>query len=84
MSEDALQRQLRELHGALGKADVREAETRALLHELARDIDRALASGERRGLVDRLRSVATQFEGEHPDLAVLTTRVIDALVKLGF
>jgi hypothetical protein len=55
-----------------------------LLRELAADIDRALAGGEHRGLVDTLRRAALHFEAEHPDLAVLTTRVIDALVKLGF
>jgi hypothetical protein len=84
MSEDALQRQLRELHAELGRASVSEPETRELLRELASDIDHVLVSGERGGLVDQLRAAALQFESEHPDLAQLTTRVIDALVKLGF
>lgn len=84
MSEDALQRQLRELHGRLGRASVSEDMTRELLRELATDIDRVLAGGERRGLVDQLRAAALHFESDHPDLAQLTTRVIDALVKLGF
>jgi hypothetical protein len=84
VGEDALQRQLRELHGELGRVRVSEDATRELLRELAGDIDRALASGERSGLVERLRRAALHFEAEHPDLAALTTRVIDALVKLGF
>jgi hypothetical protein len=84
VKEDALQRQLRELHGELGRARVSEDATRELLRELAGDIDRVLAGGERRGLVDQLRSAALHFETDHPDLAQLTTRVIDALVKLGF
>jgi uncharacterized protein DUF4404 len=83
MSEDALQRQLRELHGELGRARVDQPATRALLRELAGDIDRVLEGGERGGLIDTLRSAALHFETDHPDLAVLTTRVIDALVKLG-
>jgi hypothetical protein len=83
MDEEALKRQLRELQSELGRAPVREGETRALLRELSGDIDRVLAGGERGGLVDGLRRAALQFESEHPDLAVLTTRVIDALVKLG-
>jgi len=83
MGEDSLQRQLRELHGELGRARPSEPATRELLRELAADIDRALAGGERRGLAAALRSAALHFEAEHPDLAVLTTRVIDALVKLG-
>ena len=84
MSEDLLQGQLRELHRQLGRARVSESETRELLHELARDIDRALSEGEPRGLTERLRGAVVLFEAEHPDLALLTVRVIDALVKLGF
>jgi hypothetical protein len=84
MNEDALQRHLRELHAELARAQVSEDRTRALLRELSGDIDRVLAGGERRGFTDALRRAALQFESQHPDLAILTTRVIDALVKLGF
>jgi hypothetical protein len=83
MSEDQLRERLRALHAELGRAQVSQPETRALLRDLAGDIDRAL-EGEHGGLVERLRGAALHFEAEHPDLAQLTTRVIDALVKLGF
>ena len=84
MNEDLLQGHLRELHRELERARVSKGETRELLHELARDIDRALSEGEHLGLRERLRGAAALFEAEHPDLALLTARVIDALVKLGF
>jgi len=83
MAEDELREKLRELQGELGRASVNQPETRALLRDLAGDIDRAL-EGERGGLVEQLRAAALHFEADHPDLAQLTTRVIDALVKLGF
>jgi hypothetical protein len=83
MSEESIQRHLRELRGELGRDRASEPETRELLRDLAQDIDRALEADERSGLVDRLRSSVVQFEAEHPDLALFTARIIDQLVKLG-
>jgi uncharacterized membrane-anchored protein YjiN (DUF445 family) len=82
MTEESLQRQLRRLHAELGRAQVRDPATRDRLDELAADIDRALESGGA-GLAERLQATVALFEAEHPDLALLTARVIDALVKLG-
>jgi uncharacterized membrane-anchored protein YjiN (DUF445 family) len=82
MTDESLRRELRRLHTALGRAQVRDPATRDRLDELAVDIDRALESGGA-GLAERLQESAALFEAEHPQLALLTARVIDALVKLG-
>jgi Domain of unknown function (DUF4404) len=79
---DSLNRQLRDLRDELQRATVREAD-RERLRELADEIERALQGGERAGLAERLQASAALFEAEHPDLALLTARVIDQLVKLG-
>ncbi len=83
MSGDSLQKQLRELQRELQRAPVRDAATRERLRELADEIEGALERGERSGLVERLQGSVALFEAEHPDLALLTARVIDTLVKLG-
>jgi predicted nucleic acid-binding Zn-ribbon protein len=83
MNEDSLQKQLRRLQGELQRAPIRERATREQLRELAEEIDRALEGGERSGLTERLQGSVALFEAEHPDLALLTARVIDQLVKLG-
>ena len=82
MTDESLRRELRRLHAELGRAQVRDPATRDRLDELAVDIDRALETGGA-GLAERLQESAALFEVEHPDLALLTARVIDALVKLG-
>lgn len=84
MTEDSIRKQLRELHSELHRAPVREPATRERLRELAGEIDRVLEGGEQAGLVERLQGSVALFEAEHPDLALLTARVIDTLVKLGF
>ncbi len=82
MTEESLRRELRRLQNELGSAQVRDPATRDRLDELAADIDRALESGGA-GLAEQLQASVALFEAEHPDLALLTARVIDALVKLG-
>ena len=83
MTESPIQNQLRELRAELQRAPVREPATRERLRELADEIDRALEGGERGGLTERLQASVALFEAEHPDLALLTARMIDTLVKLG-
>ena len=81
-TEESLREELRRLHAELGRAQVRDPAKRDRLDELAAHIDRALESGGS-GLAERLQESVALFEAEHPDLALLTARVIDALVKLG-
>lgn len=83
MTEDSIRKQLLELQAQLHGLPVREAATRDQLRELAGEIERALEGGERSGLTERLQGSVALFEAEHPDLALLTARVVDQLVKLG-
>ena len=83
MTEDSILRQLRKLQSELQRAPVRDAAMRERLRELADEIEQVLEGGERAGLTERLQGSVAVFEAEHPDLALLTARVIDQLVKLG-
>jgi hypothetical protein len=77
---------LEHLHRELSETTSLDAEARALLSELASDIERLLAdkaSGGGQPLADRLRTAAQRFEQTHPKLTAVVGRVADALANLG-
>jgi len=84
-----LRRRLEELHAELARAERVDAEARAALEAVLRDIQSLLAEapgGARREpetLADRLREATGHFEESHPTLTATLGRVVDALAALG-
>jgi hypothetical protein len=84
-----LRRRLAELHAELERADALDADSRAALEAVMRDIQQVLArSGPGRprepaSLADRLRDAGRHFEESHPTLTTTLGRVVDALAALG-
>jgi hypothetical protein len=82
-----LRRRLAELHAELERAEALDADSRAALEAVLRDIQGILArSGAQRGpasLSERLREAGRHFEGSHPTLTTVLGRVVDALAALG-
>jgi hypothetical protein len=86
VSEATLRELLARVHQRLGQAGSVDAQSRKLLTELVRDVDRALArdaAGAPGAHAHRLESLAVRFEADHPALAEVIREVIDALVKAG-
>lgn len=76
-----LERELR----ALPEVD---AESRAVLQEAMREIRTALHEAEPQtarpeGLISRLRAAAEEFEGSHPTLTAILSRIVDGLGQMG-
>ncbi len=88
MDKKHLQSMIENLHRELASADSIDAESRALLQNLAQDAkklstDEDVAGGERETTAGQLQNAALRFESEHPKLAMAVGEVIDALGKLG-
>jgi predicted component of type VI protein secretion system len=89
MPEESLPELLGRVHERLSQSAAVDAEARALLDTVMRDIERALAPAAGGALLPavahapRLESLAVQFEAGHPSLAALLRRLIDALAKAG-
>jgi len=93
MTEESLRELLARLRERLRASGSLDAESRKLLTNAMRDIERTL--GEGAGTVERaetlaatehaprLEALAVQFEAEHPTLAETLREVIDALGKAG-
>ncbi|MBW2269999.1 MAG: DUF4404 family protein [Deltaproteobacteria bacterium] len=86
MTQKPLSDELEHLHRELSEAPSLDAEARALLAELAADIERLLAEDapESTGpLADRLSAATERFEETHPKLTAVIGRLADALANLG-
>jgi hypothetical protein len=85
MTKQTLKRNLRQLHQELAAGESMDPETRALLGEVADDIERILAdeSTDAGNIRNRIESAAWQFEASHPGLAGTLGEIADALAKLG-
>ena len=86
MPKNALREELERLHRELSETSTLDEEARALLGELAEEIERMLAeetSGAAAPLADRLRAATERFEETHPQLTAVVGRVADALANLG-
>ena len=76
---------LQQLHATLeGKASIGD-EDRALLRQLADDIQAALGAPEAKhpSLGERLEGAITRFEVTHPDVSAAISRVAKALGDMG-
>jgi hypothetical protein len=84
-----LRSRLAELHAELENVDALDADARAALEHVMRDIQELLARAEDAGeddapsLADRLREAGRQFAESHPALTATLGRVVDALAALG-
>jgi hypothetical protein len=86
MNRPDLSALLRTLHAALAETPTLDDPTRALVADVRRDLERALAAPdpETHGtLATRLRASVQHFEADHPDLTALVQRVVDQLANLG-
>jgi hypothetical protein len=79
------------LHAELAKAGQVDPESRRILAEIMQDISRLIDAPETAtppptagaGAVERLETVAVQFEAGHPALAANIRRFVDLLSKAG-
>lgn len=60
-----------------------DPQTRAMLEEVARDIEGVLEGGADDSVRGRIEGAAVRFEAEHPSFARLLTEVTDTLAKIG-
>lgn len=80
---DNLKKSLQQLHQALASTQDVDAETRALLNQVAGDIQR-VAEGERpANIVEQVELQTVKFEGQYPQVAAVLRDVLDALAKMG-
>ena len=84
-----LRRRLAELHAELERVPAVDAEARAALEQVMREIREVLARSEgappreEASLAERLRDAGRHFEESHPTLTATLGRVVDALAALG-
>ena len=90
MAGEGLRELLARVHEHLSAGGPLEADVRAQLATLMRDIERTLAAGPAAGpavapaaAAPRLESLAVRFEASHPALAETLREVIDTLGKGG-
>ena len=78
--------QLRALHRTLAETPALDDATRALLADVRRDVERALAAPDadaHGSLATRLRASVQHDEARHPDLVAAVQRVLNQLSDLG-
>jgi Domain of unknown function (DUF4404) len=86
MSEESLRELLARVHQHLSAGGTVEADVRAQLGTVMRDIERTLGAGADTApaaAAPRLETLAVKFEASHPALAETLREVIDALGKAG-
>lgn len=85
MSRENLRDLLSELHARLQNAPTLDADSRELLTAVSADIENALAqeTPEDYSPNPPLEELAVEFEVEHPALAGVLRRLVDALGKAG-
>lgn len=86
MSKANLRSLLGQLHERLAHAEALDAESRALLLTVARDIEKALAAdapAPAAAAGEPLETLAVRFEADHPALAGVLRQIMDTLGKAG-
>jgi hypothetical protein len=83
MAGEGLRELLARVHEHLSAGGPLEADVRAQLGTVMRDIERTLGAGAPAAAAPRLESLAVRFEASHPALAETLREVIDALGKAG-
>lgn len=85
MNKEQLQSQLSQLHEELAAQPTLDESNRALLQQLAGDIQLLLDddTSAEEGLVERLEQQSVRFESDHPTLGSTLRQIIDALGRMG-
>ena len=88
MKDEQLHELIGTLHTELSAADSVDAESRAMLQQLIKDIEQLAAPGENpadsvESATGQLEKAALKFESEHPKLSMTLGEIMDALGKLG-
>lgn len=83
MTRETLRQHLDQLHRELSTTDALDPETRALLEEVAQDIEHALEGPFDDTVRGRIEAAAVRFQAEHPRVARLMSEVTDTLAKIG-
>lgn len=88
MQREQLRKLIGDLHTELSTAEQIDDDSRALLQELAGDIESLTVAespeaGPRESAVDQLEDAVVKFETEHPRLSMVLGEILDALGKLG-
>jgi len=85
MSQENLRQLLAQLHTQLGHAKSLDDDARKLLTTVSHDIEKALArtGADAAPARSRVEALAVKFEAEHPALADVLRRLVDALGKAG-
>lgn len=88
MEDQHLRNLIQTLHTELTAADSVDADSRAMLQQLIKDIEDLAAKEDKpaehvESAAGQLESAALKLESEHPKLSIALGEVIDALGKLG-
>lgn len=86
MSQQKLQKELEQLRAEIEKVDTADAQTKAKLEQLVRDIECELEKPEeevQRGLMDDLRESINRFEAEHPRTTAILNDIMVTLSNMG-
>ena len=88
MGKEKLRELIVNLHEELGAAESIDEQSRALLRQLAQDVEDLAgsdtASSEKRdSAAGQLQKSAVEFETDHPKLSMALGELMDALGKLG-
>jgi hypothetical protein len=90
MDNQRLQQLLKELHAELAEGGNVDPESTALLKQLAADIagssnaiDSDQGEPQDSTIQERLEQASADFEADHPQVAGILGRIVDALGKIG-
>jgi hypothetical protein len=88
MPREQLRKLIGDLHTELSTAEQIDDDSRALLQQLAGDIetltvDESPEAGPRESAVDQLEEAVVKFETDHPRQSMVLGEILDALGKLG-
>ncbi len=83
MPIDQLKQQLEQLHQTLSDHPQLNDEQRALLQQIADDIQAVEPQLTSQDLSDRVQQQAIEFEHEHPTLSTVLRQIVDTLGRMG-
>ena len=90
MPKQALEENLKALHAELASAEDLDDNLRALLKQVAGDIEELLGNSSEKSansspdtLQARLKATTVKFEADHPRLSNILSDLTDTLTKLG-
>lgn len=86
MPATKLREQLEAIRRELARPDAVDDANRALLEDLAADIERVLDEEDEttpETVRDRIKKAAVDFEAEHPRIARVMNEIVEALARMG-